>query len=83
MRSVGLLLKVLWAFLDRDSVSPMVFAGVNTIDVVSIWVLRLLMIGFGFVTRKGLSKTARAGSVIGVFLIYVVSRLLLASVRRF
>src|SRR5437667_3057330 len=49
-------------FLDRDSVSPVVFTGVNMIDVVSIWVLCLLIIGFGFVTRKSLSKTTRAGA---------------------
>ena len=70
-------------FLDRDSVSPVVFAGVNTIDVVSIWVLCLLIIGFGFVTRKSLSKTARSGLVIGVFLAYLVVRLLGGSIRRF
>jgi len=68
-------------FLDRDSVSRVLFTAVNMIDVVSIWILCLLVIGFGFVTRKSLSKAARAGAVFGVFLIYVMLRLLLASVR--
>jgi hypothetical protein len=70
-------------FLDRDAVSPVVFAGVNMIDIVSIWILFLLVIGFGFVTRKSLSKATRAGTVFGVFLVYAFFRLLLASVRRF
>jgi Yip1 domain len=70
-------------FLDRDSVSPVVFAGVNMIDIVSIWTLSLLVIGFGYVTRKSLSKATRAGTVFGVFLVYVVFRLVIASVRRF
>jgi len=69
-------------FLDRDSISPVLFTGVNMIDVVSIWVLCLLVIGFGFVTRKSLSKTTRAGAVFGVFLVYALGRLLIASARR-
>ena len=68
-------------FLDRDSVSPVLFTGVNTIDVVTIWILILLVIGYGFVTRKSLSKTARAGAVAGVFLIYVCLRLVSAAIR--
>jgi Yip1-like protein len=68
-------------FLDRDSVSPVVFAAVNTIDVVSVWVLILLIIGYGFVTRKSLSKTSRAAAVFGIFLVYVAVRLASAAVR--
>ena len=68
-------------FLDRDSLSPVLFAGVALIDLVSIWILILLVIGYGFVTRKSLSKTARAGAVVGVFLVWGVLRLLLAAVR--
>jgi hypothetical protein len=70
-------------FLDRDSISRGLFAAVNMIDVVSLWTLCLLVIGFGFVTRKGVSKTARAGTVFGVFLIYAVFRIILASARGF
>ena len=66
-------------FLERDSVSPVVFAGVNTIDLVSIWILILLVIGYGFVTRKSLSKTTRAGAIVGVFLGYVALRLAYAA----
>ena len=68
-------------FLDRDSVSPVLFAGVNTIDLITIWILILLVIGYGFVTRKSLSKTARASAVVGVFLIYVCLRLAFAAIR--
>lgn len=68
-------------FLDRDSMSPVLFTAVSTIDLVSIWVLALLIIGYGFVTRKTLSKGLRAASVIGVFLVYVALRLALAAVR--
>lgn len=68
-------------FLDRDSISPVLFTAVGAIDVVSIWILALLVIGYGFVTRKGLSKTTRAAAVLGVFLIYVGLRLALAAIR--
>jgi Yip1 domain len=67
-------------FLDRDAVSPVLFAAVNMIDLVSIWILALLVIGFGFVTRKGLSKIARASAVFGVFLLYAGYRLAIAAV---
>ena len=68
-------------FMDRDSVSPVLFAAVNTIDLVSVWVLILLVIGYGFVTRKSLSKSSRAAAVIGVFMLYVALRLASAAVR--
>ena len=70
-------------FLDRDSVSRVVFATVNMIDVVSLWTLCLLVIGYGFVTRKNVSKAACAGTVFGVFLVYAVIRVMLASLRGF
>jgi hypothetical protein len=68
-------------FLDRDSVSPVVFAAVNSMDLVSIWTLILLVIGYGFMTRKNLSKAARASAVVGVFLVYVALRLAAAALR--
>ena len=64
-------------FLDRDSVSPMVFMGMNMIDIASIWTLSLMVIGFAFVTRKSVSRAARAGVVIGVFLVYAVVRIII------
>jgi hypothetical protein len=68
-------------FLDRDATSPVLFTAVNMIDLVNIWILILLTIGYGFVTRKSLSRVTRAGVVIGVFLVYAVLRLALAAVR--
>ncbi len=68
-------------FLDRDSMSPVAFAAISTVDLVSIWILALLIIGYGFVTRKSLSKATRAGAVIGVFLVFVAFRLALAALR--
>src|SRR5262249_48005285 len=66
-------------FLDRDSVSPVVFAAVNRIDIVSIWILALLGIGYGFVARKSLSKTCRTAAVLSVFLVFVGFRLVIAT----
>ncbi len=68
-------------FLDRDAVSPILFAGVNLIDVVSIWILILLAIGFGFLTRRSLSKGARVAAVVIPFLCYAGFRLALAALR--
>lgn len=68
-------------FIDRDSASPVLFAAANTIDLVSIWILALLIIGYGFVTRKSLSAVTRSCAVLGVFLVYVALRLALAAVR--
>ena len=67
-------------FLDRDSVPPMVFSVVNMIDIVSIWVLSLMVIGFAFVTRKTISRTTRAGVVIGVYLVYAVGRIVIRTI---
>jgi Yip1-like protein len=68
-------------FLDRDAMSTVVFTAVNTIDLVTIWVLILLWIGYGFVTRKSLSKVSRAAAILGVFMLYVALRLVSAAVR--
>jgi hypothetical protein len=68
-------------FIDRTAVSPAVFTAVSAIDLVSIWILVLLVIGYGFVTRKSVSKVTRAGVVVGVFLVYVVLRVGFAALR--
>jgi Yip1 domain len=62
-------------FLDRDAVSPVLFTAVSSIDLITIWTLILLTIGYGYVTRKSLSKMTRAACVVGVFLVYAVFRL--------
>jgi len=68
-------------FLDRDAVSPVLFTAVNMIDVVTIWILALLVIGYGFVTRKSMSKTTRTIAVVSVFMIYACLRLVSAAIR--
>lgn len=68
-------------FIDRDSASPVVFALANSFDLISIWILSLLIIGYGFVTRKSVSKGTRAALVIGVFLAYVGLKLALTAIR--
>ena len=67
-------------FLDRDAISPVLFTAVSSIDLVTIWILTLLVIGYGYVTRKSLSKAARAGAVVGVFLVYAALRLAYAAI---
>jgi hypothetical protein len=68
-------------FVDRDSVSPVVFTAANSLDFVSIWSLILLIIGYGFVARKSLSKGTRAVAVVSVFFVYVGFKLLSAALR--
>jgi len=63
------------AFLDRSAISPVLFAAVNSIDLVSIWILTLLIIGYRFTTRKSLSSVMRGGVVVGLFLVYVALKL--------
>ena len=59
----------------------LVRAFVNTIDLVNIWILALLIIGYRYAARKSLSGVTRAVSVVAVFLVYVALRLALASIR--
>ena len=68
-------------FLDRDSVTPVVFTAANSVDFISIWTLILLVIGYGFVARKSLSKGTRTATVVGVFLLYVGFKLASAALR--
>jgi hypothetical protein len=58
-------------FLDRSAMPPALFAAVNSIDVVSIWILTLLIIGYRFTVRKSLSTVTRAVAVVSLFLVYV------------
>jgi hypothetical protein len=67
--------------VDRDSASPVLFALANSVDLATIWTLSLLIIGYGFVTRKSVSKGTRAAVVVGVFLAYVGLKLASAAIR--
>jgi len=62
-------------FLDRGAVTPLVFAAINSIDLVTIWTLILLVIGYSFVTPKSQSKVTRALVVFGVFAVYLALKL--------
>jgi hypothetical protein len=62
-------------FLDRDAMSPLLFTAVSMVDLVTIWILILLTIGYGFVTRKSLSRMTRGALVFGMFLVYAACRL--------
>jgi hypothetical protein len=68
-------------FVDRDSVSPVIFAAANSLDFITIWSLILLVIGYGYVARKSLSKGTRTVTVVSVFLLYVGLKLMSALVR--
>jgi hypothetical protein len=55
------------AFVDRGVASPRLFALANSIDVISIWTVLLLAIGYGFVVRKSVSKTTRVAATVAMF----------------
>jgi Yip1 domain len=67
-------------FLDRDSVSPLLFTAVNMIDIVSIWTLCLMVIGFAFVTRRKVMMRGRAAVVFGVFLAYELIKMIIQTI---
>jgi hypothetical protein len=67
------------AFLDRQTTSPAWFSAVNSVDLATMWVLALMVIGYKFVTPKSLSAGARAAGVVSLFLIYVGFKLGIAA----
>jgi hypothetical protein len=68
-------------FLDRDAVSPVMFAAANSIDFITLWTLALLVIGYKFVASKAMSKGTRVVAVVAVFAVYVALKLVSAAVR--
>ncbi len=70
-------------FLDRDAVSPVLFAAAGRVDVVTIWVLILLVIGYGFLVSKGVSAAVRSAVVVTPFLLYTGFRLAIAYLTGF
>ena len=67
-------------FLDRGSVPSALFAFVNQIDIVSLWILTLLIIGFRFVVPKDVSVTTRAACVFGVWFVWVALKVATGSI---
>ncbi len=58
-------------FLDRTALSKPLFALINSIDVVSLWILVLMVIGYGFVVSRSVSTTVRAICVFSIWLVWV------------
>lgn len=63
------------AFLERDTVSPLLFATSTSVDLVSLWTLILLVIGYGFTASKTVSKTTRVLVTLAPFMLYQVLKL--------
>jgi len=57
-------------FLDPGAVSPTVYAASTVVDIVSIWVWILLIIGYKFVVPKSVGIAARASGVLVVSLFF-------------
>ena len=55
--------------------SRVMYVGCSLIDLVSIWILALLVIGFGFVTLPNVTKLQRVAIVVGVWLVYATLRM--------
>jgi len=54
-------------FLDPIAVSKLVYGIASVIDVISIWVAVLLIIGFKFVTTKSVTMPTRVAGVVVVY----------------
>jgi hypothetical protein len=65
-------------FLDRTGVSKYLFAAAVQVDVVSLWILTLMVIGYGFLLRKSVSKLARVCGVFSLWLVYVAMKIAFA-----
>ena len=70
-------------FLDSQSVSSGVFVAAGMIDVISLWVLALLVVGYRYVARPTLAPGARVTAVVLTWLIYVGIRIALADTLAF
>jgi len=69
-------------FLDPASMSRALYVALGMVDAVSIWILALLIVGYGFVLRDRVSSALRIFAVVGVYCvwsaIYVAIRVTLA-----
>jgi hypothetical protein len=70
-------------FVDRTTVPKMMFTLLNQIDIVTLWILSLLVIGYRFAVTKSVSVVARVGCVFGIWLVWVALRVALSSVLPF
>jgi hypothetical protein len=65
-------------FLDPQAVSSETYVAAGMIDVVSIWVLVLLTVGYRLVVSRRLTTWMVAGLVVGPWLLYAGLRIALA-----
>lgn len=63
------------AFLDPSSLSPFMYAAAARLDLVSIWVLLLLVIGYRHLARPHVQLPACAGMVAGLWVVYAALRI--------
>jgi hypothetical protein len=67
-------------FIDPQSVPRVAYVGAGLIDLVSLWILALLVVGYGFVVSSKVSIVHRVIVVAGVWIVYASIRLWLANV---
>jgi hypothetical protein len=70
-------------FVDRTAVSRTVFGLLNQLDVITIWVLILMVIGYRFVVTKRVSLPVRFACVFGIWFVWIGVRVALSSVLPF
>jgi hypothetical protein len=64
--------------VDRGGMSRKLFTAISQVDVVSLWILALLVIGYRFVLNKRVTALTRTACVFGVWLLYVGIRVAFA-----
>jgi hypothetical protein len=65
-------------FLDKTEVSKVVYALASVVDVTSIWIMILLVIGYKFVTSRSVGKGLRT---VAVVIPYIFFSLIIAGLR--
>jgi hypothetical protein len=59
-------------FLDRTAVSRWVYHLAGVVDILSIWIMILLIIGYKFVTRKSVGTGLRSVAVVTVYVFFLL-----------
>jgi hypothetical protein len=57
-------------FLDPSAMSRVTYLALGMVDAVSIWILALLIIGFGFILRDRVSPAFRIFTVVGFYCVW-------------
>ncbi len=69
--------------LDPNRVSPTIYVAAGLVDVVTVWILALLVIGFRFLVRRSVGGVWVTIVVLAPFLAYAGLRLALAAMNGF